>query len=414
MSMSNITFRTQATHLHAVLRLVGIVTPSSVTPQGGAGYLFVIKDGKCEVHSRDQFHTSRAALEVEDVRGEGSFIYPANQVGALQCLDGWIEFSSNPEECSVSYETEGGASSKKTSFEARFMSPCDLSDAEGEREYPIAVLREALTLAKPYLAKSSAARDENEHFQTFQIFDSSKEEWAKGNGFLFAATGVCAFYFYCEAFKDKGLGLGVQHLPQILSFLSHSSGMVKVLTAPNMVYFVNSEGAILGCAKHEREHGKFSYYPLKADKYILRAPRTFLVKALKYARAELDPKLDKIRVIYTSSESSLRFVASDGGTNVANSVPVGVVPVGVDPVEGEDGFAINANVNHLLDLVNPVKAHEIELRVAILAPKGKKKVATFRTIDEFWLDDNGQVLIGQDDENKAHLCQVTRFMPSRD
>lgn len=414
-----IKFRTQAAHLHDVLGVVGIVSPSPVTPQGGAGFLFTVKDGKCQVHSRDQLHASRADLEVVDVEGEGSFTYPASQIGALQCLDGWIEFEAENEgnEYTVKYETEGGASSKKSAYDPRFMQPCDLKDATDEREYPVVLLKEALTSAKPYLAKSNDSRVDD-HFKALQIFDESREEWKKGDGYLFAATGIRAFYFHSDAFRGKGLSLHGQHLPQLLNFLARSTGDVKVLVAPNMTYAVNAAGAVFGWARHDSEHGKFSYYPRKADKFILRVPVGLLLKTLRYARAELDSKLDKIRVEYTCADNSLRFKTSDGGANVAHSVPVGVAPVEDEDGSGAEGktgdFAVNANVDHFLDLVTQLKVNEVNLRVAVMEPKGKKKIATFRTIEEFWLDDKGQVLTGQDEEKRAHLCQVTRFMPSKD
>ena len=62
-------FRVQASDLNEALSIVGIVPPRPVTPQGGSGYLFVVKGEQCFIHSRDALRRVRAEVAITDVDG---------------------------------------------------------------------------------------------------------------------------------------------------------------------------------------------------------------------------------------------------------------------------------------------------------------------------------------------------------
>ena len=53
---------------------------------------------------------------------------------------------------------------------------------------------------------------------------------------------------------------------------------------------------------------------------------------------------------------------------------------------------------------------------AVVPPKnGRREAHLFRTVEEFWLDEGGKVVIPDDDtKGSAYECRVTRFMPSRE
>lgn len=412
----------QAKDLSAALDIAGIVSPKPVTAQGGAGFLFVVSGGSCYIHSRDSQHQARVEVPAEDIEGEGSFIFPADKIGSLKYVGGWVEFEcghdTEDDRFWVRYRTQKGANADRATIDPRLMQPLDeaLGKATHTATYPAAILREGLNQAKNFLAKDGRAA---ENFKTLQIFDASQEKWAKGDGHLFAADGVRACYFFCEAFCGKGLNIHGQHLGPIMAFLAKSSGDVDIKIGDGVTFAINANNQVLGWAHHVKQHEKFSYYPYSWDGFILRAPKDLLLNALRYVRAGLDAKRDKIRITYTHSDNQMSFITSEGSGKDA-SEPVTVTPI-VDAERGggelgaSADFAVNVNIDMLLDVIEPLKANEVELRVTIVpAKEGRKEAHLLRTIDEFWLDSNGKLLISPGDSTKAFACRVTRFMPSRE
>jgi hypothetical protein len=418
-------FKLQIADLNGALDIVSIAPPRPLTSkEGGGGYLFVVRDGRCFIYSRDALHLARVDVPVEEVEGEGSFIYPSEKIGSTKYLDGWIEieagYDKDDDRHWIRYETEGGAKAKRSTFDPRLMQPLDeaLEKASEGYTYPATLLKEAISMTKGYLAKPTNSRAEK-NFQTMQLFDASKPEWEPGNGNLFAADGVQACWVYCEVFENKGLSIHGQHLPFILSFLGKCEGDITVRQAEGVTFLVSATGNVFGWSQTVKQHGRFGYYAAKLDQYVLKAPKDLISKALRHTRTELDPRRNKIRVNYDHNDKTLLFQVSEG-SGQASSVPVGVVPVTGEDGSGakgaENDFGINANVDQLLGAIDPMKGHEVQLRVAIVPAKaGRKEGAMIRTIEEFWLSDAGKVLISPDDEKgKAHLCRVTRFTPSRD
>lgn len=424
-------FKIQAKALNEALSVVGIVTPRPVTPQGGAGYLFVVTAQTCRIYSRDALHQVRVDVDIEEVDGEGAFVYPAEKVSAMTYLDGLVHFESGCDKANdrywVRYETEGGFKADDASFDPQIvmqLMDSQLEEATIKHTFPVAVLREALDLAKGYLAKPNDGRVED-NYKTMQLFDTTKPEWADGDGVLFAADGVRACYVACDAFKGKGISIHGQHMPFLSSFLSKCEGEITIKIGDTATFAINKkEDRVLGWAHHVKQHGKYAYYPREMEGYVLKAPKDLLIKALRYLRSRLDSKRDKIRVSYTCEDTSLRFHASEAAGR-GDAFPVGVVPL-EEEITTKDGkvasagkkgreedFAINANVNHLLDLVEPVKGHDVDLRV-VLVPEanGRQARALFRTIEKFWWSVDGKLLIKE--EEGAHECEVTRFMPSKD
>jgi hypothetical protein len=419
-------FRVQTQDLHKALEITSIVTPMAVTAKGGSGYLFVVKGNKCYLNSRDEVRCIRTEIPITDSDGDGFFVYPADKIAGLKYIDGWTSFEAchDPQEDRywVKYETERGASGERPSYDPSLMMSLDEDlEKEGtEYTFPSAVLREGISATKSYLASADDKSQVEGHFKALQLFDESKPEFAKGNGCLFAADSIRACYFQCSAFKDKGLAIHGRNIPAIMAFLSKCGEMVTVRLGATVDFLIDTDsGRVLSWSKHTKQHTKYNYYSDKQEKYILRASKEPLIRALRHVRVELDAHQGKIKVLYKSEDRSLRFQASNSSGGFTNSAPVTVEPVVNEASEsGKDGLdkdlTANVNIDHLLDLVDPVRGHQVELRIAVFKAKKENHndIILFRTIEDFWLSNSGKVLVTSEDG--AHSCRITRFMPSKD
>jgi len=425
-------FKLAKADLIGALGIASIVSPRPITPTGGAGYLFMVKDGRCYIYpGGDKLHDARVDIPAE-AEGEGACIFPADKIGSIEHHRGdSIEFEAGYDKEDdrhwVKYRTELGASSEWSTYNPKLILPFDdaLEKAKAtEQEFPSAILQEAIAMAKPYLAKPNDSRVPKS-FHSMQLFDSSKPEWAKGDGTLFASDQLRACWVEIEAFKGKGLGIHGQHLPFITGFLAKCTGTIRIREGASKTYIIADHGdgqRVLGWAKHVEQHNKFAKWPEKLDTHILRVEKEHLLSALRGARAALDKRRDTIRVVYkTAAEQTgkpgLMFLLSEGAGRAVSDL-VDVEPVTVDGAGNKgasEGFAYNVSVNHLLDLVDPIKAHRFNLRFAIVPPSDKRKeVQFFRTIDEFWMDDTGKVVVPEDPQKDTTIqCRVTRFTPAR-
>jgi hypothetical protein len=414
-----IKFKLQAAALNSALEIVSTVPPKPFTPQGATGYLFVVRGERCFVYSQDSLHVSRADFAIHDVEGEGAFIYPSQHIDSFKFAEGEIAFTvtSEGDTHTVKYDLGAGAGGERTTFDPRLLAPCDkeLTEATNERSFPISVLRTSMAMSRNFLAKLNDTRVE-EHYKTFQIFDGSQDAFQKADGYLFASNSVQAFYFYCDAFKQKGLSIHGQHMPLLTAFLAKCEGMVTIKTGANKTFAEDSKGRILGWAHHERSYAKFSYYALKMDKTILTVPKTRTLNALRYTKTELDKTRDKIRVTFDYKGKTLRFFVQESNGK-ATSLPVDVK---VSKESEERDITTSVNIDHLIELFDGSKAEEVELRIATIpvGDNNPKEKVMFRTIDEFWLDSEGKVVAGSGvEEGKepegAFRCKVTRFMPDK-
>jgi hypothetical protein len=412
-------FKAKAADLNAALTIVSLVPPRAITPQGGSGYLFIVRGDTCYVYSRDSLRVARADFPVTDVEGEGAFIYPADYTEGFRFLQDEVisfEATSEGDTHTIKYSSGSGAEAERTSYDPKLMAACDkdVEAATNERDFSVAILREAIGLTKPFLAKPQDNRVEDQ-YKAIQVFDASNDAWAKGDGTLFAANGTQAFYFYCDAFKGKGLGLHGQHLPFISGFLAKCEGQVTIKTGQNMTFAIDGKGRVLGWAHHAKGHQKYAYYALKNDTLVFDVPVRALLNALKYTKTELEAKRDKIRLTYTAATNELSFTVVEGNAK-AKSFPVPVLPK--EESESRD-FTFGVNLYHVIDLLEGAKGDRLEMRVMILPADARrpKETAMFRTIDEFLIDDEGKVIGGSGVETQpenTYRCRVTRFVPSKD
>lgn len=443
-------FKLKAADLIQALKTVSNVTPKPITPQGGVGYLFkTYRDTeglpRCFVYSRDQSEVARADIALLELDGEGAFIAPLKLTDGIQYIPDYeIDFDvkADGDTHSVKYRATSPESSSSrpavreaTSFDPRLISPIDkdFEAATQKKTFASGILREALGLSKKFIADAKETRGED-HLQTVQIFDLSNELWAKGNGTMFSTNGTKAFYFYSEAFEDKGMAIHAQHIDRLTSFLGKCEGNVEFRSGDRMMFAaqdimgkakdaapVKLGEQVFGWAYHTKTHSKWSYYPLKLDKYILRMSKLTLVNAINYTRTALEPNRDKIRIHYNAEKKEMNFSVSDTTTKTDSFA----VPVEVDLADDAD-FDYSLNIVQLLELIEGVKGYDVQFRVSPV-PKDERRpkgAAIFRTIDEFWMDANGKVIGGVSSEKDeagnekrpdgGFKCRVTRFMPSKD
>lgn len=400
-------------------------TVSTVKPSNNAGesaYLFSVVGDKCYVHSQDAQGYARAEVPIESVDNPGSFLYPADRVESLKYLKGWIDMEAGQDgdRFWVKYKAAGGATANRSTYDSRTHNSFEkaLSDSGVEHIFPTALLKESLSITSGYL---SSEADPDQPYQTLQIFDASNESWAKGDGTMYAADSYRSCYFHSEALKGKGLSVHQKHIARIQTFLGKCEKTVKVKVGETMTFIVDQiptsegfrDGAVFGWSQHTKNHPSYKYYPAKHDKFILRIPKDFAVKALRQIRAELkDTKRDKIRVLYSAQDKSIKFLGSIG-KEIAESDPVGVDAQPLDDGSNSGSeFAANVNVTNFLGLFEACRSHVVDLRVAFLDPdKGQK--ALFRTIENYTLSDAGKVVISSaDTKETTYECRVTHFTPS--
>lgn len=421
--------------LEAALNVVATVTPRQVSPTIGAGYLFVVRDSRCFIYSRDSTCVSRADIPVEEGDAEGMFVCPLGTAAGLKVefLGETVTFESSEEEGTfrVGYVSSNKSTVDEGSFDPKLLSVCDtdLEKATEVTDFPTGILREAISLASPFLAPTKDGRAE-EQYKGLQVFDKSKPEWEKGNGYLYASNATQTFYFQCDAFMDKQLEIHGLHLPALGTFLTKSGGEVKLHRGNNFTFAVNADGHVFGWPRQAKTHAKFSYYGLKNDQYILKIAKSHLQSALKQMRINLDSKRDKIKVQFDAESQEITLNASDGSKKSTGfPFPAKIVPNEAkeakvakgdkakgtkddakDEPKEPESITWNVNIDHLTSLVKDVKGAEVQLRVAMIK-SGDKEVAMFRTIDEFRMSTDGKVVI---ETEGTFQCRVTRFMPSKD
>ena len=407
--------------LNDSLEVVSIVTPRGVTQSGGAGYLFIVKGLECSLYSRNDQCVSRAKFELIETAGDGSFVFPAEYIGALKYLieEGTctIEASSEEDRYIVHYYTPSGAESEFGAFDPSLLSNCDedLESAKVQYDFPAGILREAVNLARPFLAEQKDG-SKAENLKGLEVID--KNRLANGEGYLYAADGNRAFYFYTEEFKGKSIEIHSQHLSSLLSFLSKCEDEVSIRKGKNFTFAVNSKGHVFGWPEHNKLHDKFNYYSTKKDPLVVSVNKGRFLNSLFHARGCMAKDKDKIKINFNPDKRELWFSFPESKTR---TIPLPVKykvnesgdGVSEEPVEPK-AFSIGANINSLIELVETIKGHDVEFRWVISPPTATRKneVGLFRTIDEFRLDKKSGKLTPEPEGSTQ--CRVTRFMPSKD
>jgi hypothetical protein len=408
--------------LNEALGVASLVPPTTIVSSSnsasgqGSGYLFEVKDGKCSIHSRDQTHRVKVNVPILDAEGDGLFICPLAIVGGLKYLDGWIdiEFGHNKDEDLywLKYTTEGGATSEVSTFDPRLMKTIDDEISGDTYEVPSAILKDALVCVNAHVATANNDRV-GEVYKTLQLFDASL---SGGDGTMYGADNIRTCYYYSPTLCGKVFSINTRHVGLVTSFLSKFNGSAMKIHMGEAVRFVEApDGSAVGWAGSVEEHKRFRYYAYKNDRYVLAIPKTELVRAVKHVSAG---KIEKIRVEYNHENRSLQFHAR-GPSGLISSTPVVTTPLTEDDEEfgGLDAdsksFGANISTDHIKGMIEPVRGHQVILRVFIMPEsKNRREMALFRTVEEYHLNDNGKEVISDDEGEEAHLCRVTRYAPS--
>lgn len=400
------------------LSFASTVKPSN--KENASAYLFTVSDGRCYIHSQDAqyIRTEVPVLEVDGTEEGGSFTYPADRVDALKYKKGWIEIESGKDASSerywIRYKTENGSKSDFATFNPRLFNTMEKALSEAATEYtcPTILLREGLTLTSKYMAKE--ATDSNSPLMTVQIFDKSEPDWEQGDGTMFAADGYRACFFYSPALEGKGLAVQAKHVPHLNAFLGKCEDTVKIKVGAVMTFIIDQvpgedgtvrDGTVFGWTHHSKKHPKYKYYPSSYDKFRLLVPKQMVLDALLALRAE---RKDRSKVRVTYQDQSLSFVISVN-KEISQSPLVGVDPLNIDgDVPSGPEFAVNYDVNYLIDLFESSRDHNVELR---MAPINKK--FGFRTISKFWMGNSGKTYTNPADAKETcYECLVTHFATS--
>jgi hypothetical protein len=432
-------FKTQAAALKEALGVAKIVTPSAITPQGGAGYLFVAyKDeetGKdqCYIYARDDLHVVRAHFPITDLdlggEKEGAFIFPAQYVKGFDHVSGEISFSSYVEagnkhmvEYVLSDKKGRAAVSKRGTFDPKLLTTWakKIEAATKEYEFPAGIFKEALGLSRSWMAEEKEKGAE-EHHRVVQVYDASDPDSAKGNGTLFAASRVLSFYFQTDIFKDKGLQIHQKHLSLLTNFLSKYEGDKLVIKIGTNMTFASEmkdgqERRLFGWTHHTKSHGRYKYYG-KSNETEIEVGRDDMITAINYCVTQLEEGRSKARITYSAADKTIQFDVLEGSKT--SSLPIDATQKSKPETLEKTDFQVNVNLNHFLNLFKDTKGHTMVLRVCHLPAdptKGRMKDgALFRTIDTFFMTPDGKVVGGEGSKVEgAHECKVTRFVPSMD
>lgn len=415
-------FKIKLSTLMQALDTVSLVKP--MNKQGDSGYLFVVQGNVCHIHSEDANHRARASCgDLLDVEGEGAFVFPADDIKAFKYLtEEYVGFQTKIDQGVhvLNWGPEGLEGAEINSLDPRGFSPVDkeFSSAEESHAFPVSLLREGLTLARPYLAEPGD--NTKEYFQSIQVFDASKPDWEKANGTLYASDNKKFFAFYCEALVDKGLNIHRAHLGLVLSFLGRSTGLVRIRKGSTLTFLVNDKGDVVGWPNQVSEHGKYTSYALKLDDFVLTFEKEKLLQALSYVKSFMRHEMAILK--YEPSPSPhLQCLMSDESTGkkMVKSKPCVVGPqVSEDQggaLSSQEGFQIKVNINSLIELVS-MKSNQGELRVR----RAKTNQFLLRTIETFVLDSKGKVVIGDvadassitAESEGPYKCRVSRLITS--
>lgn len=426
-----IRFKVNSDQLNDALSVVRVVEPP-VDKAGQAGFLFVIRGEKGYVYSRDSQHVSKAEFDISDVEGEGPFVYPSSHINQLSLLKDKtvaFEYSNDDGQFVVKYKVVGGkAWFDRPTFDPKLLQTCDkdLTDAKEDRTFSAAILKEALSLSKAFTDTKDARAEDKD--RTVHIFDKDVEvddpknpgqkirPGEKGDGTLFASNGKQVIYFYTDAFLSKHLSVHPTHLSSLQSFLSKATGDVTVKTTRNMTFAIDQAGRAFGWAHSNASSTpqKYSYYSLTSDTHVLTLIRGAVLQELKSVAAGLDKDRHKVKITYSPESQELQFEVAEGlGKGASESV----LAVPDEETKGKnEPFTVNVNVHHFMDLFEGCKSHQVMLRVRVIPANDKipKGQAMFRTLDSFYLDQNGKVVGGEGAKvpEGAVPCRVTRFTPS--
>lgn len=291
----------------------------------------------------------------------------------------------------------------------------DLEKATKLGTFPVVLLREALSVSKPYLGdpKDSTTKPVNHNLQLYG------EEAGDGNGYLHGCTMNKASLFFSEGLKGKPLFVYCQRVPLLVSFLSKSTGDVDVYQSTNATYFRNAADQVLGWSNQDYVGVKFGYHNLTLDRHIFKIPRANLEKELRYVRSTLPAERDKVSFSYDHSTACLRVGASNPLGGEIESLPLAVTPL----VQGQDrcwgpgdlgtteSLQFNVNLDNLIQIVESTK-HPRDVVLGVGKTR-KQSQHLIRTIEDYSIDEQGKYVERPGTGQRVFECRAQRYISSK-
>jgi hypothetical protein len=292
----------------------------------------------------------------------------------------------------------------------------DLDKATKRASYPVALLREALSMTRPHLSDPNDPTSKPEHVNV-QLFG---EDAGEGDGFMLGCSISKTGLFFSPELQGKPLFVYGPRIPLLLSFLSKSVGQVDVYQGANSTYFMNAAEQVLGWTNQDYAGTKFGFYGLELDRHILKIPRATLEKELKYVRSTLPSDRNKAFFSYDHATSCLRVGASNPLGGEIESLPLAVTPL-VDGDEGcwgtgdlgkTESVHFNVNLDWMIQLVGATK-HPRDVILGVAKTK-KSNQYLIRIKEDYSIDEeSGKYVERPAPEQKVIPCQVLRYIPSK-
>lgn len=407
------------------LAVVSSIAPKPIDNVGTAGYLCVVRGEKCFLYSEGGQQRMRVQVPIFDAEGEGSFVFPARAHGDLRYVDGSVEFEAGEDqEAHVVWcrrqtgGSKGGGVHKIVTFSPTVLRSLDedFSSAQKTASLPVVVLKEALSMTRPYLAdlKEKGVKDECLNLQQFGV-DGGEE----GNGFMLGTSMNRTSYFYSPDLEGASLSVYAPRIPLLLGFLARSTGNVDVYQNENSTYFMNSDEQVLGWSNQAFPRSKFGFYGLSLDKHILKIPKAILEKELRYVRSTLPGDKNKAFWRYDHKASVVTISASNSVGSEVDSPPIDVVPL----VAGDDrcwsdgssskksSVECNVNLDLMIQLIDGAK-HPRDVVLGMgLGKNGKQYM--FRVIEEYVIDEAGKYVEKPAVGQKVFECRTVRYVSAK-
>lgn len=404
------------------LALVSAITPTPVA--GTSGYLCVVRGERCFLYSEDKTQRIRFPIPVFDVEGEGAFVFPTGSQGDLRYVDGWVEFETGEDDgASVIWcrRDTGDARGvhKIITFNPNVLKSldADFSKAEKTASFPVALLKEAVSMTRPYLHPDPKEQGVKPEWVNLQLF--GEDTSAEANGYMLGCSINRTSYFYSPELEGKALSVYALRIPLLLLLLSKSTGRVDVYRSGNSTYFVNEAEQVLGWSDQNFTASKFGFYGLTLDKHMLKFSKASVEKELKYIRSTLPPDKNKAFWRYDPGSCVLTVSASNTLGGEVDSLPIAVTPLvagdercwGSGELSKTGELQCNVNLDLMIELMEATK-HPRDVVLGIAQIKNTKQYL-FRIIEDYFIDTNGKYVEKPAEGQEGHQCRTVRFVPSK-
>jgi hypothetical protein len=184
-----------------------------------------VRGEKCFLYSEDDQQRMRVPIPVFDVEGEDAFVLPTGFQGDLRYVDGWVEFETGEEGGANIIWCRRDTGDSKGVHKIITFSPkalksldADFSKAEKAASFPVALLKEAMSMTRSYLHPDPKEKGIKPEWVNLQLYGGDVE--ADANGYMLGSSVNRTSYFYSPELEGKSLTIHALRVPLLLLFLS--------------------------------------------------------------------------------------------------------------------------------------------------------------------------------------------------